>query len=293
MEEFSNHSDNETFENILNAQISRRQILIGGVATAALTFVGASSASAQPTRSSFARSVFGAKKGPEIGFKSIPLQTGPMPTIAPEYTMSVLAPWREKLDGSGTSFDYVGFTAAQQELSVGIGHDGMWYWGSETEGILCINHEYGTFPHMIGKAVPSTLEEVRLSQAGHGMSVIAIKKSGDQWKIAKSKKNRRITVNTPMSFSGPAATSSLLVNAANNPMLGTLNNCANGYTPWGTYLTCEENFNGYFGATNSTWKASTVQARYGVNATGFGYEWHKFDPRFDLSNAAYANEINR
>lgn len=293
MEDFSNHSNNETFENILNARISRRQILVGGVATAALTFVGANTASAQPSRSTLARSVFSAKRGPQIGFTSIPLQTGPMPTIAPEYTMNVLAPWREKLDGSGKSFEYAGFTAAQQEQSVGIGHDGMWFSGSENEGILCINHEYGTAPHMLGKSAPSTLDEVRLMQAGHGMSVIAIKKTGDEWKIAKSKKNRRITVNTPVSFSGPAANSTLLTNAANNPTLGTLNNCANGYTPWGTYLTCEENFNGYFGSTSSTWKASTVEARYGVSAAGFGYDWHKFDPRFDRANADYANEINR
>jgi len=293
MEDFSNHSNNETFESILNAHISRRQALVGGVASAALLFVGANAASAQPSRSSLARSVFGARKSPKIGFSSIPLQSGPMPTIAQEYAMSVLAPWREKLDGSGTSFEYVGFTAAQQEQSVGIGHDGMWYFGSDSKGLLCVNHEYGTAPHMLGKSVPTNLDEVRLMQAGHGMSVIAIEKSAKGWKIAKSKKNRRITANTPATFSGPAASSALLVNPANNPVLGTLNNCANGYTPWGTYLTCEENFNGYFGATSSSWRASTSQARYGVTATGFGYDWHKYDPRFDLSDAAYANEINR
>jgi secreted PhoX family phosphatase len=113
------------------------------------------------------------------------------------------------------------------------------------------------------------------------------------WKLAKSAKNRRIHGNTPMKFSGPAAKSDLLVNAAGNPVLGTLNNCANGYTPWGTYLTCEENFNGYFGTANTAWKANTEQSRYGIVAAGFGYDWHKFDARFDLANTSYANEINR
>jgi hypothetical protein len=293
-EEFSNTSNNETFESILEAQFSRRQMLIGGVGAAALTFVGASGARAQqPKAGRSSASLLGARQNPKIRFTSIPLQSGPMPTIAPEYTMSVLAPWREKLDGSGTSFDYSGFTAAQQEVSVGIGHDGMWYWGSESEGILCINHEFGTTPHVMGKSMPTSLDDVRLMQAAHGMSVIAIKKSGDKWKIVKSAKNRRITGNTPAVFSGPAASSSLLVNAAGNPVLGTLNNCANGYTPWGTYLTCEENFNGYFGSTSSSWKPSAEQARYGVSAAGFGYGWHTYDPRFDLANPAYANEVNR
>ena len=117
------------------------------------------------------------------------------------------------------------------------------------------------------------------------MSVVAIEKSGKKWKIAKSAKNRRIHGNTVAKMSGPAAKSALLVNVAGNKVEGTLNNCANGKTPWGTYLTCEENFNGYFGSTSSTWKPTAEQARYGFSAGGFGYDWHKFDPRFDLANA--------
>jgi secreted PhoX family phosphatase len=197
------------------------------------------------------------------------------------------------LDGSGKSYPIAGFTAEQQEKSVGIGHDGMWYFGDEKSGLLCVNHEYGTTQHIMGKTVPQSLDDVRLSQAAHGMSVIMIEKAAKGWKIAKSDKNRRIHVNTPAVFTGPAAKSDLLKNAAGNPVQGTLNNCANGYTPWGTYLTCEENFNGYFGSTSSTWKASAEQARYGFTATGFGYDWHKFDPRFDLAAANYANEMNR
>jgi secreted PhoX family phosphatase len=111
--------------------------------------------------------------------------------------------------------------------------------------------------------------------------------------MKRDKRNRRIHGNTPVEFSGPAAGSALLVNSAGNEPLGTLNNCANGYTPWGTYLTCEENFNGYFGSTNASWRPTAEEARYGVTAAGFGYEWHKFDPRFDRSQPGYQNEINR
>jgi secreted PhoX family phosphatase len=128
------------------------------------------------------------------------------------------------------------------------------------------------------------------------VSVVRIERSDDDgptaWRLKGDKRNRRIHVNTPVVFSGPAASSPLLQTPAGNPTLGTLNNCANGYTPWGTYLTCEENFNGYFGRT-VTGSNTPEQARYGFSAGGFGYEWHKFDPRFDLSNPAYANEENR
>jgi secreted PhoX family phosphatase len=289
-EEFSNHSDNQTFEEVLNGYMSRRQLLVGGVAGAALMFMGGSKVSALDAKPASGAAL---AKRAKIGFTSIPMQASAMPTIAPEYEYSVLIPWREKLDGSGKSFDYAGFTADNQALSVGIGHDGMHYFGDNKKGLLCINHEYGTTPHIMGKAVPTSLDEVKLSQAAHGVSVLMIENTKTGWKLAKSAKNRRIHGNTPMKFSGPAAKSDLLVNAAGNPVLGTLNNCANGYTPWGTYLTCEENFNGYFGTANTAWKANTEQARYGLAAAGFGYDWHKFDARFDLANPSYANEINR
>jgi len=289
-EEFSNHSDNQTFEEVLNGYMSRRQLIVGGVAGAALMFMGGSKVSALDAKPTSGAAL---AKRAKIGFTSIPLQSSAMPTIAPEYEYSVLTPWREKLDGSGKSFDYAGFTADNQALSVGIGHDGMHYFGDNKKGMLCINHEYGTTPHIMGKAVPTSLDEVKLSQTAHGVSVLMIENTKTGWKLAKSAKNRRIHGNTPMKFSGPAAKSDLLVNAAGNPVLGTLNNCANGYTPWGTYLTCEENFNGYFGTADTAWKANTEQARYGIVAAGFGYDWHKFDARFDLANTSYANEINR
>lgn len=292
----SNTSENTAFSDILNEYVGRRQLIVGGLATAATAFFSHGTARA-------AESVFGAPasvpaqapvaRAPKIGFTSIPLQSGPMPTIAPEYRYSVLIPWRERLDGSGQSFEYAGFTSEQQEKSIGIGHDGMWYFGDERGGVLCINHEYGTNEHILGKVNVASAADVRLSQTAHGVSVVAIERSKGGWKVAKDRRNRRIHVNTPVSFSGPAATSPHLANSAGNPALGTVNNCANGYTPWGTYLTCEENFNGYFGTASTSWKATAEQTRYGIVAAGFGYGWHLHDPRFDLSNVAYGNEANR
>ena len=289
-DDISNPSQQQPFEEIVALRMSRRGVIVGGLATAAFAFAGrsavAEAAGAMPRHGG------GSGRG-AVGFTSIPLQNGPMPTVAPEYEMSVILPWREKLDGSGESFEYAGFTAEQQEQSIGIGHDGMWFFGDDHRGLLCLNHEFGTNQHVFGAAAPSSIEQVRLSQAAHGVTVVALergRRSG--WRIRPSRKNRRITVNTPVEFSGPAAASPLLQTAAGNAPAGTLNNCANGYTPWGTYLTCEENFNGYFGASGA-WTATQPQQRYGFSAAGFGYGWHLFDARFDLTDPAYANEENR
>ena len=290
-EGISNNSNNESFEQVLSAYVSRRTVLVGGIATAALMFAGGSVASAKSVAPTKRTGLLEAARRPKMAFTSIPLQAGPMPTIAPEYKYDVVIPWRTKLDGSG-EFAY-GLTSEQQAQSIGIGHDGMWYFGDNNKGVLAINHEYGTTPHLIGKTVPTSLEEVRISQHAHGVAVVAIAKGKTGWQVKKDKRNRRVHVNTPVEFSGPAANSALLVNAAGNEPQGTLNNCANGYTPWGTYLTCEENFNGYFGATNASWRPSAEDSRYGVTANGFGYDWHKYDGRFDRSQPGYENEINR
>lgn len=95
-----------------------------------------------------------------------------------------------------------------------------------------------------------------------------------------------------MELSGPVADHALVTNPAKNPVQGTLNNCANGQTPWGTYLTCEENFNFYFGK-NDGFEPSKQQRRYDITGDLAFYGWHEFDPRFDLSNPDYANESNR
>ncbi|MEZ5257319.1 MAG: DUF839 domain-containing protein [Ilumatobacteraceae bacterium] len=266
-------------------------MIAGGLAATTLAFVGLPGHARAATAPTYPGSTPPGRR-PHIGFWSIPKQSGPMPTIAPGYNWAPLIPWREKLDGSGQSFPYDGFTAEQQEQSIGIGHDGMWYFGNNEGGLLCINHEYGTNPHVFGADAPASLEQVRLSQAAHGVSVVGIRKTATGWRVWNSPNNRRIHVNTPVAFSGPAASSPLLQNPAGNAPAGTVNNCANGYTPWGTYLTCEENFNGYFGATGS-WTATANQRRYGFAAGGFGYGWHAFDPRFDLSDPAYVNEHHR
>ena len=102
---------------------------------------------------------------------------------------------------------------------------------------------------------------------------------------------RRITGQTPIAIGGPASGHDLLKTSADpagTTVLGTLNNCAMGYTPWGTYLACEENFNGYFRKTAAP---NLLEARYGISAAGFGYLWHTTDTRFQVD--VEPNEPNR
>ena len=94
-----------------------------------------------------------------------------------------------------------------------------------------------------------------------------------------------------MKIGGPAAGDPQLRTGADptgTNVLGTVNNCAMGFTPWNTYLACEENFNGYFRKAGTP---TTLEARYGINATGNGNLWYTTDTRFDAN--IEPNEANR
>ena len=182
-------------------------------------------------------------------------------------------------------------------------------------GILCVNNEYThediLFPDgQIGAGY--TLAKTRKSQAAHGVSILKARRKRGKWGVQRNSRfGRRITANTPVIFAGPAAGHALMqtneyivtgtgsVPTGNktdgNSGFGTVNNCANGITPWGTFLTCEENFNGNFGANAPLPGATASEAgkmynRYGLSTAGFGYRWHTTDPRWDM--AANPNEPN-
>ena len=313
----SNHSDNPKFEDVLEKYLSRRSVLKGGLATTAALGVGAFAPAALAKKKKKGdKDDMGGKRSRLIDFEPVPVSQdfGAIPQISRDYRYKVLIPWGDPLEPSGPEYSYPP-NAADQARQIGAGHDGMWFFPMEDKkgkqsnkhGMLAINHEFGRNTTLLRdefdmpKRTPTTLEEVRTSQHAHGVSVVEIKESGKgKWKTVESDRARRIHVNTPVRFSGPVAGSELLQTENGNVPLGTVNNCANGYTPWGTYLTCEENFNGYFG--DSTWDSVTEvgeweptpeQARYGFSGNGFGYGWHLFDGRFDLNDPEYRNEENR
>jgi secreted PhoX family phosphatase len=302
----SNNSGNRPFADVLETNVSRRSVMAGSLAAAATAFLA-------PSASALS---FGQRRSHElVGFTPVAISDvvdTTMPTISEDYYYEILAPWGTPIEPGATD-TYNGDpnsrpTSAQAALQTGLGHDGMWFFPlddrkvngrnissrlANSAGMLCVNHEYGTNSHALGKSSPESLEDVRLSQNIHGVSVLQIERSHRTgWNVVSSDNARRITVNTPVAFSGPAADSDLLQNPNGNIPLGTVNNCGSGATPWGTYLTCEENFNGYFGASG-TFVPTEEQERYGFSDSGFGYGWFNFDKRFDLSDTDYANEQNR
>jgi secreted PhoX family phosphatase len=284
-----NGSGNRGFGDILQAGLSRRTVLAGGLAAVSTTFL------TQPGNLA-AR----ASDNPLVGFEPVALKDGkgPAPAISEDYEYQVLIPWGTPLQPGGPAFRHPP-NAADQAEQIGIGHDGVAYFplpapgnGVSNQGMLAINHEFGTNQHVLGKRSPNSLDDVRTSQHAHGVSVVEIREVDGRWETVKSARARRVHANTPVRFGGPAAGHALLRNAAGNAPAGTLGNCANGRTPWGTYLTCEENFQGFF-AASGRWTATEEQKRYGFDDEGYRYGWNRFDPRFDLSNADYANEGNR
>lgn len=305
----SNRSGNRSFEDVLRVRMSRRNVIARGTALSATGFLAAlagnkifaQGAASNTVAQGSGMAIAQGKGSSLINFPPVPAANGAgaVPSISSAYQFDVLIPWGTPIQPGGPTYDgnpNTRPTSAQQEQQVGIGHDGMWLFpigNGNDHGMLAINHEFGGNEHVLGKEAPESLEDVRLSQHAHGVAVVEIKKVNGKWQTVRSSNARRIHVNTPVTFSGPAANSKLLRTLAGNAPLGTVNNCANGYTPWGTYLTCEENFNGYFGAPAGSWTPTEAQERYGFSETGFGYGWEKFDPRFDLSNSSYTNEENR
>jgi len=318
----SNSSDNRTFSDILTKSLSRRGVVQGSLAGAATTFLAPQAIAGDWDDDGGWRRWRRKRRRSLVDFEPLTISQATAdskaPSISSDYQYQVLIPWGAPIEPGATE-EYLGDpdtrpTPAQAALQIGIGHDVMWFFPEERfrrnkwdryhssralsnrKGMLCINHEFGNNFHVLGKAAPESLEDVRLSQHVHGVSVVAIERVYDRWEVVKSPNSRRITVNTPVRFSGPAAASPLLQNPNGNVPLGTVNNCGSGPTPWGTYLTCEENFNGYFGATEGESfndNRTEAQERYGFEFDGFGYGWHFFDRRFDLSDPDYVNEQNR
>ena len=304
--QIDNQSGNKSFNEILHTDLKRRNLLKGGAAAAVAGFAGGLVMPEEASASDYEHWRRYWHRSRSINFSPVPvaLGNGPVPAISGDYQYEVLIPWGTPLEPYGPDFDYPP-TAEDQAQQIGIGHDGMHFFAerlrygrlSNRRGMLAINHEFGRNQHVLGKPAPESIEDVRTSQHAHGVSIVALEKIGRYggWRTRESKDARRIHVNTPVAFSGPVAKSELIKTPNGNVSLGTVNNCSSGYTPWGTYLTCEENFNGYFGASNreEAWIATEEQARYGFSENGFGYGWHLFDRRFDLSDPDYRNEENR
>jgi uncharacterized protein len=282
----SNASANPTFHEVLS--LSRRQLIQGGLGAMAVALVGGPGPLLAQAGSAL------------LGFQSVPL-TGEDRVMLPRgYTGTVLFAWGDPVS-NGPVWDTLALdTWREQEQQAGMHHDGMHFFPlpfgstSSERGLLAMNHEYVDHGLLFRDGTAGwSADKVRKSQAAHGVSIIEVAFQNGAWSVVRpSQFARRITAYTPMRISGPAAGDAAMgtsADPAGTTVLGTANNCAHGYTPWGTYLTCEENWNGYF--VNRSTPIPANQTRYGINATGAGYRWHEFDGRFDA--AANPNEPNR
>jgi uncharacterized protein len=296
----SNVSNNPHLADMIEVRIKRRSFLGGSLAVAATGFFGGAAHASSGLNNGVSRGL-----APQLGFAEVPTSVADTIVVPPGYTSQVLAPWGTPLLPGAVPFrENASNTAAEQALQVGFNHDGMHYFPlpkfGNSRGLLVLNHEYTDasqiYSAMQGSAITNDAagrEKVAKALAAHGVSVIAIERLSDgSWDVVTGETyNRRITGTTPMRFSGPvAATHPMLQSSITPSPLGTLNNCAHGVTPWGTYLACEENWNGYFGTDDASWTASALEARYGVSRAGFGYNWHKAEARFDL--AQNRSELN-
>ncbi|MGY0399345.1 MAG: PhoX family protein [Ostreibacterium sp.] len=273
---------------------TRRQLLIKGSTLSGIAFLGGI-----PTLGMTQSLLDSKKSSPLLGFKAIPTSTQDSINIAEGYRANVLLSWGDKLFPYTAEFKADGSnTSSEQAQQYGDNNDGMSFFQlSENRGLLAINHEYPNQRYLFShqNLMPQSLEDVLKSQSSIGISVVELVKKGQQWvPNIDSAYNRRITANTPTSIQGPARGHEKLKTDADpkgETVLGTLGNCSNGKTPWGTYLTCEENFDDMFGFSDKESAAINEEmALYGASQSGH-YGWEKFDDRFQLNKNP--NEFNR
>lgn len=294
-----NDSVNPHFEEIMKGRLEnagRRGLFKGAAAAAALAFVGSASGAAEKSK----RNARNARRPAKLGFKALAKHLNDVVTVPEGYTASVLyrlgdpiaayvPPYRNDGNDQAASFAYRAGDHHDAIEYFGLGANGKYSATASNRGLLVMNHEAITPSFLHAKGVTSSgtgaarvrtaPDEVLREFYAHGVSVVEVERAKDgTWSYKQNSPfNRRIHTLTDMALSGPAA-GSLQMATRYSPdgmrTRGTLNNCAAGYTPWNTYLTCEENFAGYFRRNAAldnarrTAKEIASFARYGVAGTG-------------------------
>ncbi len=274
--------DHTDFDDVVETALSRRGFLSGVLAFGSGAAVMGAGSLMSTTSAEAATS--------RIGFKPIPIATDATVHVPEGYSWSKLVSWGDPLFSDAPELDHAtGGDVAWSDRVFGENTDGMELFTVGGRQVIAVNHEYVNtkinLPQNEGGKVASADDVLKLQNL-QGVAVFEVAEGDDGWSVVvDSPLNRRITHNTPMKIAGPAAGHDLLKTEADpegTMALGTMNNCGAGKTPWGTYLTCEENFNGYFGSTNAAFALPEDYARYGVKAEG-RYNYEGFDPRFDVS----------
>lgn len=296
----ANPTDNRTMGEIIAARFSRRGFLKGSLAVSAIA------ATVSPIALITADNARAAE-GSAFAFDELEAGIDDKHHVAPGYDADVLLRWGDPLFADSPEFDPAKQSAEAQARQFGYNNDYVGYIpidGSAEHGLLVVNHEY-TNPHLMFpglvtiadgkvKQAPLTKEQVDVEMAAHGGTIIEIRKDGGKWQVVRDGKlNRRITSNTEIALSGPVAGHDRVKTSADptgTKVIGTVNNCAGGVTPWGTYVMAEENIHGYFsGELPQGHKEAANYKRLGIPEGA--YEWAAHYDRFDLGKEP--NEPNR
>ena len=266
------------FDRVVEAAISRRGFM-GGV----LAF-GSGAAAMGVLKATTAQAA-----GARMGFTPVGIATDGTCHVPEGYNWKTLISWGDPLFSGQPELDQAtGGDVGSSDKIFGENTDGMFLYKVGSHQLITVNHEYvntkTNLPASEGKS--TSADDVLKLQQLQGVTVMEVAEGPDGWAVVvDSPYNRRIHHNTPMEIRGPAAGHELMKTEADpdgRMVLGTMNNCGSGPTPWGTYLTCEENFNGYFGSTDPNFAPPEDYARYGIGLEGrYGYE--TFDPRYDVS----------
>ncbi|WP_251977059.1 PhoX family protein [Salinicola avicenniae] len=309
-----NTSANTPFDEIVARHLSRRQILQGGLGLAAFSMMGGFGLGSSGL-------ALAEEKTPlSLAFEAIQGSRTDAVVVPTGYRAQVLIPWGTPLTAEASAWHSdLAMTPAQQAASVGMHHDGMHAFALDADSgsrrfLLALNNEYidqdALWAPQGGPTHPDGLRpanEVRTEINAHGVTIVEIERQPDgSWShVVDSRYNRRFTTATPMMLSGPVAGSDYVVTAYSQDgtqTRGTNNNCANGYTPWGTYLTCEENWPEVFVNTGERYADDarlgmpTDRGRYGwETAAGEdeqSSEFSRFDvtPRGERASDDYRNE---
>lgn len=299
-----NPTDNATMGELISQRFSRRGLLKGALAVSAisatvgtLALEAAGEAQAQTTTSAFS-------------FKEVEAGVDADHHVAEGYDAQVLLRWGDPVMADAPAFDPAKQTPDAQAKQFGYNNDFVGYLpmpgaaDPSAHGVLFVNHEY-TNPHLMfpgvvemkdGKPVlkSATPERFRIEAMAHGATVAEIRRTDGKWALVRdSKLNRRITVATEMQLSGPVAGTERVktgADATGRKVLGTLNNCAGAMTPWGTFVSGEENFHGYFSGKLPEGHREEVNYKR-LALPSSPYAWGRFEDRFDISKEP--NEPNR
>jgi secreted PhoX family phosphatase len=314
--EVPNTSDNEYVGDVIAGALSRRSMMrAAAVVTVASAAGGAVLAGPAAPQAAAADSNMestkdndrsnNSKKGARgLRFTPVAPNTTDSVTIPDGYAQNVVIRWGEPILRGAPAFDADKQTAKAQAGQFGYNNDFLSLLPLHRERgrqVLVANHEY-TDEILMFKgydAANPTREQVEIAWAAHGLSVVVVeedRKSGKLTAVTRHQLNRRLTTTSEFRLTGPAAGSAFVRTKADprgTTVLGTLNNCSGGTTPWGTTLHGEENFNQYFAnAEKVTDPAAAARLkRYGVIGAASERKWERFDDRFDL--AKVPNEANR